>query len=110
MNVSLRPLEDRDLDTIYQQVTDPESVRMAAFTAEDRPIAARFATARAARMRSAQTQHFRNGAYPRCVTAPRAGDLWRHSGTLAQVEGGTRSRHSSRSSDTLAAAPRKMWG
>ncbi len=26
MNVSLRPLEDRDLDTIYQQVTDPESV------------------------------------------------------------------------------------
>jgi hypothetical protein len=35
MNVSLRPLEDRDLDTIYHQVTDPESVRMAAFTAED---------------------------------------------------------------------------
>ena len=34
MRVSLRPLEDRDLDTIYQQVTDPESVRMAAFTAE----------------------------------------------------------------------------
>jgi hypothetical protein len=35
MTVSLRPLEDRDLDTIYQQVTDPESIRMAAFTAED---------------------------------------------------------------------------
>ena len=35
MNVSLRPLEDPDLDTIYQQATDPESVRMAAFTAED---------------------------------------------------------------------------
>src|ERR671914_2169173 len=35
MNVSLRPLEDRDLDTIYQQLTDPASVRMAAFTAED---------------------------------------------------------------------------
>ena len=34
MNVSLRPLEDRDLDTIYQQVTDPESIQ-AAFTAED---------------------------------------------------------------------------
>jgi hypothetical protein len=33
--VSLRPLEDRDLDTIYRQVTDPESVRMAAFTADD---------------------------------------------------------------------------
>jgi RimJ/RimL family protein N-acetyltransferase len=40
MNVSLRPLEDRDLDTIFQHVTDPESIRMAAFTAEkqtDRP-------------------------------------------------------------------------
>src|SRR5919199_3526729 len=35
MNVSLRPLEDRDLDAIYQQVTDPESVRVAALTAED---------------------------------------------------------------------------
>ena len=37
MNVSLRPLEDRDLDTIYEQVTDPESVRMAAFTADAPP-------------------------------------------------------------------------
>ena len=35
MNVSLRPLEDRDLDAIYEQVTDPEAIRMAAFTAED---------------------------------------------------------------------------
>ena len=35
MDVSLRPLEDGDLDAIYRQVTDPESVRMAAFTAED---------------------------------------------------------------------------
>ena len=35
MNVSLRLLEDRDLDTIYQLWTDPESIRMAAFTAED---------------------------------------------------------------------------
>ena len=35
MNVSLRPVEDRDLDTLFQQVTDPESVRMAAFTAVD---------------------------------------------------------------------------
>ena len=34
MNVSLRPVEDRDLDAIFQQVTDPESMRMAAFTAE----------------------------------------------------------------------------
>ena len=35
MNVSLRPLQDRDLDAIYAQMTDPESVRMAAFTAKD---------------------------------------------------------------------------
>ena len=35
MNVSLRPLEDRDLATIFQHWTDPESIRMAAFTAED---------------------------------------------------------------------------
>ena len=35
MNVSLRPLEDRDFDTVYQQATDPESIRMAAFTTED---------------------------------------------------------------------------
>lgn len=35
MNVSLRPVEDGDLDAIYRQVSDPESVRMAAFTAED---------------------------------------------------------------------------
>jgi RimJ/RimL family protein N-acetyltransferase len=35
MNVSLRPLEDQDLDTIYQHMTDPASVRMAAFTAVD---------------------------------------------------------------------------
>ena len=35
MNVSLRPLEERDLDTIFQQVTDPESIRMAAFTGAD---------------------------------------------------------------------------
>ena len=35
MNVSLRPLEDGDLDAIFQQVTDPESIRMAAFTTDD---------------------------------------------------------------------------
>ena len=32
MNVSLRPLDDRDLDAIYQQVTDAESIRITAFT------------------------------------------------------------------------------
>jgi RimJ/RimL family protein N-acetyltransferase len=35
MQVWLRPIEDRDLDTIYQHVSDPESIRLAAFTAED---------------------------------------------------------------------------
>jgi hypothetical protein len=38
MNVSLRQLEDRGLDAIYQQSTDPESVRMAAFTSEDQTL------------------------------------------------------------------------
>jgi len=35
MTVALRPLQDGDLEVIYRQVTDPESIRMAAFTAED---------------------------------------------------------------------------
>ena len=35
MNVSLRPIEDADLDAIYEQMRDPESVRMAAFTVAD---------------------------------------------------------------------------
>lgn len=35
MNVSLRPLEDGDLDTLFEHVTDPESIRMAAFTAQN---------------------------------------------------------------------------
>jgi RimJ/RimL family protein N-acetyltransferase len=34
MNISLRPVEDRDLDALYRQWTDPESIRMAAFTPE----------------------------------------------------------------------------
>lgn len=32
MNVLLRPLEDGDLDALFRQATDPESIRMAAFT------------------------------------------------------------------------------
>ena len=45
MNVSLRPLEDRDLDTIYQHVTDPESVRIwPPSQPRISPIAARFST------------------------------------------------------------------
>jgi RimJ/RimL family protein N-acetyltransferase len=31
----VRPVEDSDLDAIFEQMRDPESVRMAAFTAED---------------------------------------------------------------------------
>ena len=34
MNVSLRPLEDCDLDTIFELVADPEAIRMAAFTSD----------------------------------------------------------------------------
>src|SRR5580698_1974109 len=35
MQVSLRPVVNGDLDAIYEQMKDPESVRMAAFTAAD---------------------------------------------------------------------------
>lgn len=33
--VALRPIEDFDLDALFDQMRDPESVQMAAFTAED---------------------------------------------------------------------------
>jgi RimJ/RimL family protein N-acetyltransferase len=33
--VALRPVEDGDLDALFDQMRDPESVRMAAFTADD---------------------------------------------------------------------------
>ena len=33
--VALRPVEDEDLDALFQQMRDPEGVRMAAFTPED---------------------------------------------------------------------------
>ena len=33
--VALRPLDDSDLDALFEFMRDPESVRMAAFTAED---------------------------------------------------------------------------
>ncbi|GAA5186465.1 GNAT family N-acetyltransferase [Rugosimonospora acidiphila] len=33
--VALRPVEDSDLDALFEQMRDPESVRMAAFTAQD---------------------------------------------------------------------------
>jgi RimJ/RimL family protein N-acetyltransferase len=34
-NVVLRPISDSDLDAIFEQMSDPMSVQMAAFTAED---------------------------------------------------------------------------
>jgi RimJ/RimL family protein N-acetyltransferase len=33
--IALRPVEVSDLDTFFEQMRDPEAVRMAAFTAED---------------------------------------------------------------------------
>jgi RimJ/RimL family protein N-acetyltransferase len=33
--ITLRPVEDADLDVLFDQMRDPESVRMAAFTAAD---------------------------------------------------------------------------
>lgn len=35
VQVALRPVEDRDLDTLFELMRDPESVRMAAFIARD---------------------------------------------------------------------------
>src|SRR5882672_7781025 len=34
-SVALRPIEDFDLDALFDQMRDPESVQMAAFTAKD---------------------------------------------------------------------------
>ncbi|MET9630236.1 GNAT family N-acetyltransferase [Lentzea sp. NPDC006480] len=34
-DVTLRPIEDSDLDAVFEFTRDPESVRMAAFTAKD---------------------------------------------------------------------------
>ncbi|MEV4352642.1 GNAT family N-acetyltransferase [Actinoplanes sp. NPDC049596] len=33
--IALRPVEDSDLDALFEQMRDPEAVRMAAFTARD---------------------------------------------------------------------------
>jgi RimJ/RimL family protein N-acetyltransferase len=58
MNVSLRPVEDGDLDAIYRQMTDPASVRMAAFTAEDQTDRGAFLD-RMARLRADPSLSFR---------------------------------------------------
>jgi RimJ/RimL family protein N-acetyltransferase len=52
MLVTLRPIEDSDLDALFEHMRDPESVRMAAFTATDPDDRAAF-DARMARSRAA---------------------------------------------------------
>ncbi|HEY9243506.1 MAG TPA: GNAT family N-acetyltransferase [Streptosporangiaceae bacterium] len=51
-DVALRPVEDRDLDALFEQMRDPEAVRMAAFTPEDPSDRAAF-NAHQARVRAA---------------------------------------------------------
>ena len=41
--MALRPVHDSDLDALFRQMSDPESVRMAAFTPEDPNDRQRFA-------------------------------------------------------------------
>jgi RimJ/RimL family protein N-acetyltransferase len=50
-HVALRPIEDTDLDALFEQSRDPEAVRMAAFTVEDPDDRATFD----ARMHQART-------------------------------------------------------
>jgi RimJ/RimL family protein N-acetyltransferase len=52
--VRLRPVEDSDLDAFFEQMRDPESVRMAAFTAKDPDDRAAF-DAHTARNRASPT-------------------------------------------------------
>ncbi|MEU4689082.1 GNAT family N-acetyltransferase [Actinoplanes sp. NPDC023714] len=61
-DVALRPVEDTDLDALFEQMRDPESVRMAAFTAKDPGDRAAF-DAHMARIRSTP------GVTQRAVTA-----------------------------------------
>ena len=51
-DVALRPVEDRDLDALFEMMRDPEAVRMAAFTPEDPSDRAAF-DAHQARVRTA---------------------------------------------------------
>ena len=58
MDVSLRPIEDRDLDAIYRQSTEPESIRMAAFTGRDQDDRGAFLD-RMARLRADESVTYR---------------------------------------------------
>jgi RimJ/RimL family protein N-acetyltransferase len=51
-DVALRPIEDADLDALFEQMRDPESVQMAAFTTKDPNDRAAF-DAHMARIRAA---------------------------------------------------------
>jgi RimJ/RimL family protein N-acetyltransferase len=77
--VALRPLEDADLDSLFEQMRDPESVRMAAFTAKDPDDRAAF-DAHLAKIRTAP------GVTHRAITAD-----GRFVGTIASfvIEGDT---------------------
>lgn len=52
MTIGLRPIEDSDVDAIFEQMRDPEAVRMAGFTAADPDDRAAF-LAHLARLRGA---------------------------------------------------------
>lgn len=54
-SVALRPLYESDLDALFRQMSDPESVRMAAFTAEDPNDRQRFDAHMSRVMRSPET-------------------------------------------------------
>lgn len=56
--VSLRPVEDGDLDALFDQMRDPESVHMAAFTSADPDDRAAF-DARMDRLRASEEVIFR---------------------------------------------------
>ncbi|PPK97794.1 RimJ/RimL family protein N-acetyltransferase [Kineococcus xinjiangensis] len=62
VHVVLRPIEDSDLDALFEQMRDPESVRMAAFTVRDPGDRAAF-DAHMARVRTSP------GVTARAVTA-----------------------------------------
>lgn len=53
--VTLRPVHESDLDALFRQMSDPESVRMAAFTPEDPDDRQRFDAHMARVMKSPET-------------------------------------------------------
>ena len=59
---ALRPVEASDLDAIFEQMRDQESVRMAAFTAEDPSDRSAFDTHMAKIMSSSENTFWRSSA------------------------------------------------